>query len=156
MCEATTILAIGSTVLGAVQSYKQGEAQLEAADATAEVRQDQLDSKSQQEMSERQREARRERGKMLVSMAESGLQIGSTSFEDTLAAQSLQTATDLQTIRTNQRNNTLATQTQRDIAMSSVPDPITGVLTAASQSANIYANSVESGLIIPKGGLKPE
>lgn len=150
MCEPVTILTIGAMAYSARQQAKMADRQAEAAEASAQAQQDEKDAKAQQELSARQAEARRNRGRMIVAQAESGLTLGSQTFEETLAASFGAEARDIRTIKTNAKTSARATSTRLSETIAGIPSKSSIYADAAVRSAGVYGDAVKSGLIIPK------
>ena len=85
MCSPTAVFTVVSLLYTADAQAKAAQAQAEAIDIGAEQRAEEQGNQLQQELGERQAQARREQARMIVAQGESGLQAGSASFEAQLA-----------------------------------------------------------------------
>jgi hypothetical protein len=111
MCEPTTILAIGSMVVGQMGAARAAKAQDSAtkqayANDTAQTNEmyRQQSAQNSQEMSERSREALAEKGRLRAARGEGG--VGGNSINRIVNQSDFNLGQDLSTMNTNQSNLT--------------------------------------------------
>ena len=148
MCAPAMALQIGSIALSALAAAKQSDAQIDAANETAEIQAQERGDAAQLETSQRQAEAMRERGRLLVSAAESGIALNSNSFEESLAGSFASENRDLLTIKKNAASAGRAASSRLNEAVSGTKSRW-GILTdAAVQGSSVYTKHEAAGLQI--------
>jgi hypothetical protein len=119
MCNPALIqvgLAVGTALFSSVQKNQEIKAQKKAVDVQNALQQKEIADQAGQELTERARAARRERGIMRASASESGINLGSNSFLAALQTSMLNQFNDQGLITQNEKN----AQKARDASATSI------------------------------------
>lgn len=126
MCEPTTILAataVLGTAANTVAQIQQAKANNKALEQQSIQQAEEIKDQSEQKMLDRARAARRERADARVAGSESGINLGSGTFEALLADSLMQQANDNAVTSKNQRLSQKArvAQTRSNMAANGSP-----------------------------------
>lgn len=126
MCEPATIMGVGSLVIGglsAVQQYQQASATNKAIAAQDQARADEIAKAAGNELTERARAARRERGAMRAAASEMGVNLAGGSFLAALQTSILNQYNDMGLIVQNERGQQRARAAQAATLRAQNPIP---------------------------------
>lgn len=155
MCEPTTIIMGISLAVSAVSAYGQiqtGKAQAKAIGAQNQVQEDEIAKAAGQELTERARSARRERGSMRASASEAGVNLNSGSFVSALQTSVQNQYNDMGLIVQNEKGQQAARKANANSAMSRVQIP--SYLGAALQVGADGYTGYQSGKAIEDAAIK--
>lgn len=124
MCDPVSIgLAIVTTAVSVIGQSQAAKAQAKAINNANQVRQNEIDKASTAEINTRLRQARRERGNILVAAGEAGLSLDSGNVETMLLDTYQQTELSNDNSLANRESRRASTQADAESAMSKVSSP---------------------------------
>lgn len=142
MCDPVTALVAITATTTAVSGYAQREsakAQQRALNKQNQVQADEISRKTGQELTERAREARRERATARVLAGEAGINLGSGSFLAQLQSSAMSQYNDMGLIVQNEKSQQAARAAQINSLFSQISNPSwaeIGISTAASGASS--------------------
>lgn len=145
MCEPTTlaVIAIASSAASVYGQYQSGKAQVKAINQQNEQQAQEIADAASQEMFERGRLARRERGQMRAAASEAGISLGSGSFLAALQASAFNQYNDSGLILQNEKNQQLARDARARSLMSQIqmPTALSAALQIGAAGVSTYAGA---------------
>lgn len=146
MCSplAAAGLAIAGTAVGLIQQDQIADQQEEMINRQNAIRQEEIDDATTAEINERLREARRERGRILVAAGEAGLSLSSQSVEGLLMDSAMQAELSRDQSLANRESRKKATAAQAESMLPTRPTALGAGLQIGLSGANAYAGAKSS------------
>lgn len=126
MCDPISIgvgLALATSTVGVISQRKVAKAQEAAINEQNRIQAEEIADAAGQQLTERARAARRERGAMRAAASEAGINLGSGSFLAALQTSAINQYNDQGLIIHNERGQQRAREAQARSAMSSIEVP---------------------------------